>query len=240
MQDSILSPNEPFDFPEGDHGVLLIHGWTGCPGHMRLIGEGLHERGFAVRGILLPGHCAQPEDMAKVTWQDWLQAARMAAKEMRARYAHFSVAGLSMGGAITLILAQEMDLTACVTLAAPMKTTNKFRPFALLAAPFVPMIHRKGDGPDYPTISVHHLNVIMRKARQHLSLVDCPLLAIQGKRDRTVTMDSPEIILSGVSSKTRASLWLDDAPHVCTTAPEYPKIIDAMDEFLRKAEGEKK
>ena len=44
MQDSILSPNEPFDFPEGDHGVLLIHGWTGCPGHMRLIGEGLHER----------------------------------------------------------------------------------------------------------------------------------------------------------------------------------------------------
>ena len=205
---------------------------------MRLIGEGLHEKGYAVRGILLPGHGGTPKDMGKVTWQDWLLAARTAAKEMQARYPHFSVAGLSMGGAIALILAQEMDLTACVSLAAPMKTTNKFRPFALLAAPFMPMIRRKGAGPDYPTISVHHLNVIMRKARQHLSLIDCPLLAIQGKRDRTVTMDSPDIILKNISSKTRASLWLNDAPHVCTTAPEYPKIIEAMDEFLKKAEKE--
>ena len=205
---------------------------------MRLIGEGLHEKGYAVRGILLPGHGGTPKDMGKVTWQDWLLAARTAAKEMQARYPHFSVAGLSMGGAIALILAQEMDLTACVSLAAPMKTTNKFRPFALLAAPFMPMIRRKGAGPDYPTISVHHLNVIMRKARQHLSLIDCPLLAIQGKRDRTVTMDSPDIILKNISSKTRASLWLNDAPHVCTTVPEYPKIIEAMDEFLKKAEKE--
>ena len=34
----------------------------------------------------------------------------------------------------------------------------------------------------------------------------------------------------------KARLWLDDAPHVCTISPEYPKIVQAMDEFLRKAE----
>ena len=199
----------------------------------------------------MPGHGTKPEDMAKVTWQDWLLEARLAAKEMRAKYPHFSVAGLSMGGALSLILAQEMNLTACVSLAAPMKTENKFRPIALLASPFYPMIKRKGARPrkgidaaydigydDYPTISVHHLNVIMRKARQHLSLIDCPVLAVQGKKDHTVTPDSPDIILNGVNSKMRASLWLDEAPHVCTIAPEYIKIIDAMDEFLKKAEGE--
>lgn len=251
MQDFSSPLAQPFDFPEGNHGVLLIHGFTGSPAHMRLLGEGLHERGYAVRGMLLPGHAARPEDMRRTGWQDWLLAARTAAREMQARYARFSVAGLSMGGVLSLLLAQEMEITACVSIAAPMKTTNKLRCLALPLSPFVPMLGWRDEaGPrkgmdarydigysNYPTISVHHLNVLMKKARQHLSLIHCPLLAVQSRKDETVTPDSPEIILSGVSSRVRASLWLDEAPHVCTISPEYPKIVSAMDEFLRAAES---
>ena len=40
----------PFDFPEGKHGVLLIHGFTGSPAHMRPLGDALRARGYAVRG----------------------------------------------------------------------------------------------------------------------------------------------------------------------------------------------
>ena len=54
---------QPFFFPEGEHAVLLMHGFTGSPAHMRKLGEALHARGFAVRGILLPGHGGVPEDM---------------------------------------------------------------------------------------------------------------------------------------------------------------------------------
>ena len=71
MQDFSSPLCQPFDFPEGDHGVLLIHGFTGSPAHMRLIGEELHQRGFAVRGIRLPGHCENEEAMGRATWQDW-------------------------------------------------------------------------------------------------------------------------------------------------------------------------
>lgn len=247
----LTSPEaQPFFFPGGKHGILLIHGFTGTPAHMRLIGEGLRDRGYAVRGILLPGHGTQPQDMAKVSWQDWLLAARQAAREMQAQYARFSVGGLSMGGVLALLLAQEMDLTACVTLAAPMRTTNRFRALAPLGALFYPMIEKKPDSARacldarydigysaYPTASVHHLSVLMRRARQHLSLIHCPILAVQSHGDRTVTADSPDIILQGASSAVKARLWLQDAPHVCTIAPEYPKIVEAMDAFLRKAEG---
>ena len=66
----------PFFFPEGEHAVLLMHGFTGSPAHMRKLGEALHARGFAVRGILLPGHGGVPEDVRGVRWQDWLLAAR--------------------------------------------------------------------------------------------------------------------------------------------------------------------
>ena len=249
MQDFSLPQAQPFWFPEGDHGVLLIHGFTGSPSHMRLIGEGLRDKGFAVRGILLPGHGESPEAMGKATWQDWFQASREAAVDMRKRYPYFTVAGLSMGGCLALMLAEQMDADACVTIAAPMKTVAKFRSLAPIAALVHPVVNKRADGgraslnadydigyDSYPLSSVAHLSAVMRQARQHLSLIRCPVLAVQSHGDKTVTPDSPDIILNGVSSEIKARLWLDEAPHVCTISPEYPKIVEAMTEFLRKAE----
>lgn len=239
----------PFSFPEGKHGVLLIHGFTGSPAHMLPLGKALHEKGFAVEGILLPGHGTQPQDMGSVSWQDWLLAVRQAAQKMKGQYEHFSVAGLSMGGVLALLLAEEMHLTACVTLAAPMKTTNKFRALAPLLAPFYPTITKGEKGSralldaaydigydQYPTVSVGHLSALIRRARQHLSLIRCPLLAVQSRKDEAVTADSPDIILNEISSQTKARLWLQDAPHVCTLSAEAPQIVSAMEAFLHKAE----
>ena len=252
MQDFSLPQAQAFMFPEGEHGVLLIHGFTGSPAHMRLIGEGLRKAGFAVNGILLPGHGVNPEAMGKASWQDWVQASREAAADMRKRYRYFSVAGLSMGGCLALMLAEQMDVDACVTIAAPMKTTAKFRSLAPVAALVHPMVNKRADGSrdtliqdydigydSYPLSSVGHLSVIMRRARQDLSLIHCPVLAVQSHGDRTVTPDSPGIILDSVSSKVKAQLWLEEAPHVCTISPEYPKIVQAMTEFLQKAEADR-
>ena len=246
-----LSPlAQPFDFPEGEHGVLLIHGFTGSPAHMRKLGEELHRRGFAVRGILLPGHGTRPEDMRTVSWQDWLLTARQAAREMADQYPFFTAAGLSMGGVLALLLAEERELTACVSLAAPMETRNRFRHLALFGSVFHPMVHKRPKSglalrvdPAYdvgyrsfPTKSTHDLNVLMGKARRHLSLIHCPMLAVQSHGDETISADSLDTILGGVSSEVKARLWLDEAPHVCTIAPEYLQIAEAMERFLRDAE----
>lgn len=251
MQDeNFASPYaQPFDFPGGDHGVLLIHGYTGTVSQMRLVGEGLRDRGIAARGILLPGHGISPEALSRVTWRDWLSSARQAAEEMRGKYARFTVAGLSMGGCLALILAAQMDADACVAISAPMKTVNPFRNLAPLLSPVMPMICKRLDGPrdglihDYdfgyncfPTASVRQLNAIIRLAYKSLPLIHCPLLVIQSHGDQTVTADSPRIILEGVHSAVKAQLWLDSAPHACTISPEYPKIVEGITAFLKKTE----
>lgn len=248
--DGILSPNaRPFEMDGGEHGVLLIHGFTGSPAHMRLIGEDLAEEGFSVRGILLPGHGTKPGDMKNVGWQDWVHSVRMAAREMRKTYRHFSVAGLSMGGVLALLLAEEMDVDACITLAAPLRIFNPFRRLALLASPFLPMTEKKENprrsllnaaydiGYDrYPTKSVHDLNVLMDRAEKDLSLIDCPVLCIQSKMDETVKLESVGRILQGVGSRVKGELWLETSPHVCTITDERPLVSKAMIAFLRKAE----
>ena len=246
---------KPFFLAGGRHAVLLLHGFTGSPSHMRLIGEGLNKAGFTVRGIALKGHNATIEDMMHATWHDWLEDARKACAELLSEYERVSVAGLSMGGVLSLILAEEYAnnadhaLTACIPIEAPMNTTNRFRHLSLLAAPFMPVMNKRADGSrdtldkayDYgynqiPTAKTHDLNVLMARAKRDLPLVTCPVLAIQSHGDKTVSADSLDTILRGISSEKKASLWLDSAPHVATISPEKDKIIRAMTEFLNEAE----
>lgn len=243
-----LPQAQPIEIEKGEHGVLLIHGFTGSPAHMRPIADGLAEKGYSVRTILLPGHGTKPEDMKNVTWQDWLLAARTAAKEMRKKYRYLTVSGLSMGGVLSLILAQEMDVEGCIPIAAPIRIFNPFRHLALAASLFMPMIGQEGEGARpglmqdydigynrYPTKSVHDLSVLMDKAKTDLPLIHCPCLCIQSKMDKTVHPDSPKMILDGISSKEKGMLWLETSPHVCTITDEIEKILAAMDAFLCKA-----
>lgn len=44
----ILPGAEPFFMPGGKRGVLLVHGFTGLPAELLLMGHYLHERGFTV------------------------------------------------------------------------------------------------------------------------------------------------------------------------------------------------
>ena len=40
-----FSGNEEFFFQGGKQGIVLVHGYTGAPGEMRLLGEYLHQPG---------------------------------------------------------------------------------------------------------------------------------------------------------------------------------------------------
>ena len=241
---------QPFHFKGGDHGVLLIHGFTGSAAHMRPLGEALHRQGFTVTGINLPGHAVSMEAMARSSWQDWLEAAKEAFLQLQGRCRYASIAGLSMGGCLTLLIAEQMHPTAAVTISAPMGVQNPLLPFAGIAAPFVKHImwrsreaspYRLDERYDYgypgfPTKCGADLNRLIRMARGDLHAVQCPLLIVQSRQDETISADSADIIVSGVSSQTVGTLWLENVPHVCTISEKLPDIVTGMVELLRKAE----
>ena len=91
---------QPVDFQGDGNGILLMHGFTGSPAHMRMLADDLAERGYTVRSICLPGHASTEEDMAKESWQSWLQAAKTAVLEMKKTCKTVTVCGLSMGGVL--------------------------------------------------------------------------------------------------------------------------------------------
>lgn len=102
-----MSPNVEFFFPGDSRGVLLVHGLTGTPQEMRLMGKGLNNRGFTTRGVQLAGHCGSVDDLLATGWKDWYRSVETAAREMRDSVDHLFVAGLSMGALLALRLAEE-------------------------------------------------------------------------------------------------------------------------------------
>lgn len=241
---------QPFHMEGGEHGVLLLHGFTGSAAHMRLLGEGLHRRGFTVEAINLPGHARSMEAMAQTGWQDWLDAAKEAFLRLTKTCKYVSVAGLSMGGCLALLIAETLHPSAVAAISAPMGVKNPLLPFAGIAAPFVrhimwrsredspnPLDDRYDYGyPGFPTRCGSDLNRLIRMARQDLHAVQCPVLVVQSHQDETISADSAEIILQGVSSEAGV-LWLEGVPHVCTISREHDRIAEACASAFRKAEG---
>lgn len=83
-------------------GALCIHGFTGNPSSMRGVAEAFAGAGYHVELPRLPGHGTAVSDMIPTRWSDWAGEVERAYQRLAARVETIVVAGLSMGGSLTL------------------------------------------------------------------------------------------------------------------------------------------
>lgn len=234
---------------EGNRGeaVLLIHGYTGSPANMLPVARIINAAGYTVCVPRLRGHGTSIEDMQKATWRDWTGDLEAYARELKKQYSHLYIAGLSMGGALTLYLASLGLADKAVTMAAAIKLRHgRSAPFSKVLWPFVPVIG--GDGPrrprenflnDYdigyvgnPTRKVGDLLHVIKLAIASLADIKCPILIFSPQLDRTVDPMSANIIYDGVSSAQKEIVPLQRSTHVCTLDVQYEEMADRILEFL--------
>jgi len=85
-------------------GVLLLHGMSDSPYSLRALAKALHDQGYWVVGMRMPGHGTAPSGLKFVQWEDMAAAVRLGA----AHLAHTTgdrpihVVGYSAGGALAL------------------------------------------------------------------------------------------------------------------------------------------
>ena len=130
----MLEGAEPFSAAGGPEGVLVLHGFTGNPQSMRPLAEAMADAGFTVELPLLPGHGTSIEDMVTTRWADWSAAAERAYEELAARCSAVVVAGLSMGGTLTLWLAERHPEIAGIVLVNPLAAVSYTHLLDALAA----------------------------------------------------------------------------------------------------------
>lgn len=130
------------DPPGATEAVLLLHGFTGFPGELRLQAESLASAGFAVVAPRYPGHGSTGADFLTTDANDWLRRAIDAWLELKAEYRKVHVAGHSMGGAIAVLVASALDVPRLVLLAPALETKDSRLWLTPFMAPFAPRIHR--------------------------------------------------------------------------------------------------
>lgn len=234
-----------FYFPGGEAGVLLIHGFSASPAQMRRLGHVLKDNGFTVLGLRLPGHGTHITDMEQTDWKMWLDAAREGVHRLAKSCTQIFACGLSMGGALSLILAAEFNLSGVIPIAAPMRL---FDPL-FHCTPFLKLFIRYRDHRDKepddiniayhvtPVRKVQELRSIMRAAEKALPRINCPMLVVQGLKDKTVRPASAQIIYDkAVHCPCKQILYLENSPHVCVYAPEFDKLSSNIIKFLGKAQ----
>ncbi len=98
---------EPWSHSAGPAGALCLHGFTGSPSSMRGVAQAFAAAGFSVELPRLPGHGTTVEEMMTTGWADWTGEAEAAYQRLAARTESVVVAGLSMGGSLTLWTAAQ-------------------------------------------------------------------------------------------------------------------------------------
>ncbi len=236
----------PFRLDGGaEDGVLLLHGWTGSPAHLRDVGAVLAEAGYTVVAPLLAGHGTRLEDMVDTGWRDWVRSATEAGLGLAAEVERIHFVGLSMGGIISLLLAPTLGAASVTTINAPQLVWDRRARLAHLYRGSKRIDHGDAPVPASPDMrkyqqqyggtpigTVAELGDLMKAARRNLGRVTCPALIIQSRTDETVNPKSAEIIYDGISSSQKGLVWLENSRHVAVLDNERDVIKDAIVEHL--------
>ena len=93
------------DEPRG--GILLLHGLTDSPYTLHDLGGKLHEQGFWVIGLRLPGHGTAPSALKKASWRDMAAAVQMSMHHLVVKVGSrpIHIVGYSTGASLALDLA---------------------------------------------------------------------------------------------------------------------------------------
>ena len=241
----------PFFFEGGPVGCLLVHGFSGSPPEMRPMGEFLAGKGLTVLGVRLAGHGTTPEDMATTGWRDWVGSAEAGFRELESLCEQVFVAGLSMGGLITLHLAAHHSVAGIVVMAAPAYIADwRFRLLPLarhFIRWFTPDIESDLTDPEaekrlsayqvLPIPCLVNLGQLVRLVRQELPQVKAPALIMQGEKDHHVPADSAQVVFDELSAADKELVWWPNSGHCITVDSEREAVWARAYEFIAKHSG---
>jgi carboxylesterase len=219
---------EPYSTTGDARGALVLHGFTGNPQSMRGLALALADAGFTVEMPLLPGHGTDVADMVPTRWEDWSGAAEAAYLDLAARCDGVVVTGLSMGGSLSVWLAERHPEIAGIAVVNP-----------LVSAPadLLPLVNEMVDGgmetmpgvgsdialegsvelayPEVPLLAAQSLFEAAAAIEADLGSVTCPVLLFSSPQDHVVPPANGDVLVAGVKGPLER-IVLERSFHVAT------------------------
>jgi carboxylesterase len=247
----LIPTAEPFFYPGGPTGCLLIHGFTGTPKEMRLLGDYLRKQGHTVLAVRLAGHATRVEDMIRSRYWDWLASVEDGWNLLQDHTEQVFVVGFSLGGILALTFSAGFPVKGVVALATPYEIPDKLAktlgPLLIPLSKIKPtMAHgedewfnpeMKVDHVCYPEPPLRCVYELLRLTRQMQSLLPdlaLPVLAIHSKDDKAVPPENGERLFEHIGSQDKTHIWVKDCSHNFVRDGDTSKVFEPIGEFIRR------
>lgn len=246
-----------FEFDGDRGGVLLIHGLNGGPKEMLVIARLLNARGYACKGVCLPGHHTKVSDLARVTRHEWVNAVERAAEEMAGRWGQIFVVGSSLGSLLTLNLAAEQGrlVRAIAVCSAPFfydgwmiswwermfarlitYTPLKYAISIPLGEPYSlkdpAQRHEHYSYRSIPGRSMSEAAWLMRDVKNKLGHIGAPAIILHSEEDEITSIKSANFLEQQIGSTRKKKVILNDCYHLITVDRERQEVASSIAGFF--------
>ncbi|HET7539810.1 MAG TPA: alpha/beta fold hydrolase [Polyangiaceae bacterium] len=235
----VLPGAEPWSFNgSGERsriGILMAHGFTGCPASLRPLAELFARRGFALELVRLPGHGTHFRDMMSTRYEDWRGEVADGLARLAARSESVIALGISMGGTLVLDLVSQdpKRVAGAVVINSQVLDRKgilvKLGPLLEHVVPLVPasavgLVRNDIAKPGvnelaYSWVPAKSGNSLVRefpRIRKQLPNITCPILVAYSRADHSVPPENSRAILRAVRSRDVTELPLERSFHVAT------------------------
>ena len=250
MTSAIMPGCESYVVDAGPDGVLLLHGFTGNPTTLRSLAEALAGAGLSVALPRLPGHGTTLDDMMTTSWDDWSATALASYDDLTQRCRRVAVVGLSMGGGLAALVAQQRATVAGGVYINPLVKP----PMDALLDGLVQLLEAGVETVESIGSDVKREGVVEASydatplgcakslfagiARVHAGLdqITSPSLVLSSREDHVVTSDNGDDFVSMVSGPVER-VWLENSYHVATIDNDQ-ELVEALTlSFVHKILG---
>jgi len=242
--------NEPFyQVGNGAGACLLIHGLGGGVYELQPLARVLHQQGWTVRGMNLPGHDQPAPWMPASTWPQWVDCVDTEYQRLRQDHEQVAVVGLSNGGLLALHLAAQVRVSRLVLLAPFLGMSWWLYPLLYsvgYALPSLPRVHLPIADPemeaqarqvcffrDFNLQAVRSALELQKMVKQSLPQITVPTLMIQSRQDQVVDPQASWTGFQELGSPEKHFHWLTDCNHIITLDRQRARVEQLVGDFLR-------
>ena len=209
--------------------VLLLHGSTGTPAEMRDLGTHLHTKGISVYCPRISGTTSREKVR---TWEGWVSQAQVAVEITSASSSAAFVCGLSLGGAVAMMLAGRTPMTGLILLAPALypRLGIKAR-FLQIARLITPTIFYHFAGWNGEVLQA--MDFTRKTGRD----IDVPVLAIQANDDTHLSSRGLKFVRKHTRHKDTEIHQLPQGGHVLTRGVAREQVCELVTKFVERNAG---
>jgi len=235
---------KPFMFEEGERAVLLLHGFTGHSGDVRMLGRFLQRKGYTTYAPIYRGHGKDPEHLMEGDAEKWWIDVKEAYQMLKDKgYKKIAIAGLSLGGVLGLKLSYSFPVQGMIAMCTPMILDENHRldaGFRYYAGQY-----KKAEKKSEAEIKLEveqliedsnplfaEITDLITEVKQELDTIYTPTFVVQAEDDKIINPKSANYIFDNIEADQKKIEWYENAGHAITLGPKRNILHQDIYQFL--------